>query len=255
MACYWEPPNRIATASPSSPTEPLKLHIGCGNQRLEGYVNCDLNETGVTDAVFDCTSLWPFPTDSVSTIYCSHTLEHLHDYAAFFKEAHRVLRADGNLQIRVPYGGHKAAYWDLTHVRPWYAEAFCFLQPGYCAAVGNPQHTAWTHFFSVEDVILRVTARLLPVLKWRLLRMLLLPWLDMVQNGVEEMWVYLIPLKTEQAVADWSAIHSGNAIGCRYSVYRHHLENRALRAHEIAEFVDWRKEMQWNGFHNWKDKR
>lgn len=236
-----------------SENEPLKLHIGCGVQRLRGYVNCDLFQTSAADQVFDCTSLWPFPSDSASTIYCSHTLEHLQDYQAFFKEAHRVLRADGNLQIRVPYGGHRSAYWDLSHVRPWYAETFCFLQPGYDKAVGNIQHAEWTHFFSVEDVILRVSARLIPLLRWSLLRKVLLPWIDMIQDSVEELWVYLIPLKTEEAVKEWMALRPGNAIGARYSTYRHHLEGRPLGPHEAAEFVDWRKDMIWNGYHSWKE--
>lgn len=248
-----EPANVIAPESSLSATKPLKVQIGCGHHRLDGYINCDLYRTDATDKVFDCTSTWPFKTNSVETIYCSHTLEHLHDYRTFFQEAHRVLTPGGNLQLRLPYGGHKAAYWDLTHVRPWYAESFCFLQPGYGTAIGNVQHQDWSHFFSVEDVVLRVTARLLPVLRWTLLRKLLLPWLDLVNNSIEEMWVYLRPLKTDQAVAEWSALHPGNAICARYSVYRHHLENRRMGAHEVAEFVDWRREMQWNGFHNWKE--
>src|SRR3989304_3079004 len=98
-AAWFSEPQNVIGAPPKSSSEPLKLHIGCGVQRLRDYINCDLHETSATDQVFDCTSLWPFPTDSVSTIYCSHTLEHLQDYQAFFKEAHRVLRPDGNLQI------------------------------------------------------------------------------------------------------------------------------------------------------------
>lgn len=246
-----EPENRIETAPSSSATEPLKLHLGCGNQRITGYVNCDLYETRATDRVFDCTSLWPFDTGSVSTIYCSHMLEHLHDFRAFFREAHRVLRPDGNLQIRVPYGGHHAAYWDVEHVRPWYAETFCFLQPGYSQSVGNHQHDGWQHFFSVEDCVLRVTDRLTPFLRWRLLRALILPYLDMVHNAVEELWVYLAPLKTEAQITQWLTMHSGNAISARYSIYRHHVERRQLGANEIAEFVDWRRELRWNGFHAW----
>src|SRR5216117_2060518 len=131
-----EPRNVIGPVE-TSPTDPLKIHIGCGNHRIPGYVNCDLHQTGATDRVFDCTGPWPFPDNSASTIYCSHTLEHLADFKGFFKEAYRVLQPDGNLQLRVPYGGHRAAWWDVTHLRPWFAESFCFLQPGYDSAVSN----------------------------------------------------------------------------------------------------------------------
>lgn len=248
---FSEPLNVIG-AAPSRSNE-LKIHIGCGQHKIAGYINCDLYPTKAADRVFDCQQHWPFPNNCASTIYCSHTLEHLADYEAFFREAHRVLRPDGNLQIRVPYGGHKAAYWDPTHLRPWYAETFCFLQPGYSQSVGNAQHHRWHHYFSVEDAVLRVTGRLIPILKWKLLRRLLLPWLDLFNNAVEELWVYLIPLKTPEAVKAWLAERPGNAICSRYSVYKHHLEERALQAHEVIEFVDWRREMLWNGFHIWKE--
>ncbi len=99
--------------------------------------------------------------------------------------------------------------------------------------------------------MLRVTDRLTPILRWKLGRMLVLPWLDMIQNAVEEMWVFLVPLKTESQIVNWSILHSGNALGARYSIYRHHLERRQKRPDEIAEFVDWRREMLHNGFHAW----
>ena len=244
-----EPPNVIG-AQRNLLTDPLKLHIGCGNQRLEGYINCDLFQTIAAERLFDCTKRWPFPDDSTSTIYCSHTLEHLHDYQGFFREAHRVLRPNGNLQIRVPYGGHKAAYWDLTHVRPWYGESFCFLQPGYAQAVGNAQHNDWASHFSIEDVILRVTAKFIPILRWKLGRTMLLPWLQHLQDAVEEMWVLLAPLKTEQQISEWSSMHQGNAFPARYCVYRHHLERRP-QGNDLAEFVNLSHEIHWNGFHNW----
>lgn len=239
---------------PRSSSEPLQLHIGCGTHRLADYVNCDVSPTSAADRIFDCTGPWPFPDDSASVIYCSHTLEHLHDFRSFFREAHRVLRPDGALQIRVPYGDHKAAWWDISHVRPWYPETFCFLQPGYAKTIGNAQHDDWTHYFSVEDSVLRLSARLVPILRWRLLRRVILPWIDLLNNAVEELWVYLIPLKTPEAVRDWSGLHPGNAIGVRYSMYRHHLERRPAGPHEVVEFVDWRRDMAWNGFHAWLGK-
>ena len=249
-----EPVSLIEPALKPSLGEPLKLHLGCGNQRIAGYVNCDLHPTTATERVFDCTTPWPFADDCASTIYSSHHLEHLIDFKTFFREAHRVLRPDGNLQIRVPYGGHRAAYWDIEHVRPWYAETFCFLQPGYYQAIGNAQHAGWSHFFSIEDVVLRITDKLTPLLRHRLLRRLLLPWLEHFHDTIEEMWVYLIPLKTSAQVADWSQSHPGHCVPARYSIYRHHLERRPLGAQELAEFVDWRRDQLWNGFHHWWKK-
>jgi SAM-dependent methyltransferase len=247
-----EPQNAIEQGSTPSAT---KLHLGCGNHKIPGYTNCDLYETSATDHVFDCQGPWPFPDNSVATIYCSHMLEHLPNFKAFFMEAHRVLRPDGNLQIRVPYGGHKAAYWDIEHVRPWFLETFCFLQPGYAQSIGNHQHDGWKHYFGVEDAVLRITDRMTPLLRWTLLRTLILQWLDLLPNAVEELWVLLAPLKTEEQIQGWLALHAGNALPSRYSVYTHHFEQRALGANEVPTFMNWQKEIVWNGFHHYGRRR
>src|SRR3990167_653820 len=236
------------------PISDLRLHIGCGPQRMDGFVNCDLYPSSATDLLFDCTKRWPFPDNSASIIYSSHTLEHLDDFKSFFREAHRVLREDGNMQIRVPYGDHRSAWWDVEHRRPWHAETFCFLQPGYREATGNAQHAGWTHFFSIEDVVLRVSARFVKILRWRLGRWLLLPYLDCLQNSIEELWVYLTPIKTPERQMMWRKTRAGNAVPCRYGAYRHHIENRPQGSHELPELVDWGFRAFYNGYHSFRGR-
>lgn len=232
--------------------KPYKLHIGCGRQRLQGYINCDLYETAATDQVFDATGIWPFEDNSVGTIYISHTLEHLENFRQFFREAHRVLIPHGTLQVRVPFGNHHAAWWDITHVRPWFAENFCFLQPCYEQSVGNAQHATWDKFFSVNDVMLRLSGRIVPLLRWKLMRTLLCPWLDCLNNVVEELWVYLVALKDQASIDQWLQARSPNAVPGRYVAYRHHFEGRPLGAHEATDFVTLANGRWYNGFHAWK---
>ena len=251
---YSEQANFVG-AQQRSLNEPLQIHIGCGRCRIKGYLNCDLYPSVATDLVFDCTKRWPLSDNSASTIISSHTLEHLVDFKGFFREAWRVLREDGNLQIKLPYGGHNSAWWDIEHQRPWHAETFCFLQPGYGDSIGNAQHTDWNHFFSIEDIALRLSARMVPILKWRLGRWLLLPWVDCLHNVIEELWVYLVPLKDSEKIAAWRALRPGNAVPGRYVVYRHHLEDRILGPDERPELVDWGYEQIWNGLHNWRKHR
>jgi SAM-dependent methyltransferase len=140
-------PLQVSSLEP--PTEPVLLHLGCGGQRQAGWINCDLTPGPAVDVTFDLLKPWPFPADCADEIYASHVLEHLHDPCAFFREAWRVLKAGHRLHLRLPYGGHRAAWWDHTHVKPWFAESFCFLQPGYAEAIGNPQHDAWDTPFGI----------------------------------------------------------------------------------------------------------
>lgn len=218
-------------------SKPLQIHLGCGRHRIPGWVNCDLYPTEATDVLFNVQGAWPFQDNSASLIYTSHMVEHLPDFHAFFREAYRVLLPDGVLQVRVPFGNHHAAWWDVSHVRPWFAESFCFLQPGYGYSVNNAQHREWESYFSVEDVVLRVPAQMCRYLRWKVGRMVLVPWLDKLNNVVEEMWVYLVALKGEQRIDEWLKMRSPTGVPARYAAFKYHWEQRQQRPDEPLDFV------------------
>lgn len=82
---------------------PLKLHLGCGSQHLEGYMNIDWRKTGATDIVCDLTKL-PYPDHSVELIETCHVIEHLsrHDLPRVFKKWYLLLIQEGKLIIECP---------------------------------------------------------------------------------------------------------------------------------------------------------
>ena len=221
---------------PSRPP-PVKLHLGCGPTRLDGWLNCDLSPGPAVDCAFDLDQPWPFPDHAVEEIYASHVLEHLKHPYRFFSEAWRVLGPNRQMLVRVPYGAHRAAWWDLEHQRPWFGESFCFLQPGYAEAVGNPQHDGWRAYFSVELVDMRLSARWARRLRWRWLRPWLVRWANECQDFCEELWVYLVALKTPESVAQFLRSRPANLIPCRYVVYRHHAEGRNLARSEPTTLI------------------
>ena len=232
----------------------LQLHLGCGHQRIPGWVNCDLTPGAAVDLAFDVQqSPWPFETNAAAIVYASHLLEHLRDPWTFFREAWRVLQPGGDVVLRLPYGDHRAAWWDLTHIRPWYAESFCAFQPGYAQAVGNPQTIGWEWPFGIETADLRISGKFALLLRRRWLRRWLLPFADNVQNMIEEMWVTMTALKTPAAVSAWRLEHPhANAVGTRLVMYGHHLEGRTrLEPGELANLVDLRHDEMINGFHAW----
>ena len=54
----------------------LRLNLGCGMNRLDGYVNVD--RYGEPDLRHDLEVVpWPWPDDSVSEVLLKHVLEHL----------------------------------------------------------------------------------------------------------------------------------------------------------------------------------
>lgn len=82
----------------------MKLNIGCGLCKLDGYLNVDIDPDVQPDVVFDFTGTWPYEKDSVEEIVCYHTIEHLEKWKhqKVFSEAHRVLVPDGLLVISFP---------------------------------------------------------------------------------------------------------------------------------------------------------
>src|SRR6185312_513515 len=109
----------IATTGPA-----MKLNLGCGQNKVEGYLNVDKYAACAPDRVVDLEAFpWPFPDASVDEILLTHVLEHLgRETETFFgimRELHRVLKPGGKVQIRVPHprseGDRKSTRLNSSH--------------------------------------------------------------------------------------------------------------------------------------------
>jgi predicted SAM-dependent methyltransferase len=110
---------------------PIKLHLGCGPNWKEGWVNIDLYDTR-SDLQLDLREPWPFPDNSVSYIYSEHVFEHFEFHVEvphFLGEALRVLTLGGVFDVVVPdtlpplkaYGDRQASYWS-TEAKRWHPQ-------------------------------------------------------------------------------------------------------------------------------------
>lgn len=81
---------------------PLKLNIGCGQVRLTGWVNIDIEPNA--DLIVDVRKELPFNDDNVDFIYNEHLLEHLtfEEGKKFLLECYRCLKKCGVLRIAMP---------------------------------------------------------------------------------------------------------------------------------------------------------
>ncbi len=79
-----------------------RLHVGCGDKHLEGWINIDQQQLPGVDVVADVTRGLRF--SDVEAVYAEHFLEHLPITAVldFFLESHRMLAADGVLRLSTP---------------------------------------------------------------------------------------------------------------------------------------------------------
>jgi predicted SAM-dependent methyltransferase len=88
--------NKIRSAGP------LKLNVGCGQVKLPGWVNIDVEPGG--DLIADARKKLPFNDGRVDFIYNEHLLEHLtyEEGEKFLLECYRCLKESGVLRIAMP---------------------------------------------------------------------------------------------------------------------------------------------------------
>lgn len=80
----------------------IRLNLGCGDERIPGFLNCDLYEEKA-DMRFDAKAL-PFPDNTVDEIRAYHLIEHFTFQTAFvvLKEWLRALKPGGILVMETP---------------------------------------------------------------------------------------------------------------------------------------------------------
>jgi SAM-dependent methyltransferase len=100
---------------------PLKIDIGCGPHKREGFFGIDIAPGPSVDLILDIErSPLPFPNDSAEHIYSSHAFEHFNEHLGspiqVLREIMRVAKHGALVEIWIPYGKSDAAYLFGHHV-------------------------------------------------------------------------------------------------------------------------------------------
>ena len=82
----------------------IKLHLGCGNIYLPGYIHIDVIKYEHVDYLSPVEDLHMFEDNMVDLIYNCHVLEHFErtKFKKVLIEWHRVLKSKGILRTAVP---------------------------------------------------------------------------------------------------------------------------------------------------------
>lgn len=82
----------------------MKLHIGCGMDKLEGYLNLDSSKIVNPDVVWDLeTSPLPFEDNTFHETLANHVLEHIHKLIPLMLDLWRINKADAIININTPF--------------------------------------------------------------------------------------------------------------------------------------------------------
>ena len=98
----------------------MKINIGSGGTKIEGFVTCDYDPLANPDYLFDLEKdRFPFDDNSVEVVVAHHVLEHLGEgYFHCLKELYRVCKHGAMIDVRVPHHRNDYFFDDPTHRRP-----------------------------------------------------------------------------------------------------------------------------------------
>lgn len=114
----------------------LKLNIGSGYKRFEGFLNVDDDPLVEPDYIVnldDVNIKLPFEDNSVEEIKAHHILEHIGEgFIPLMKEMYRVCQDGAILDIAAPHHQHEVFYGDPTHKRPITVNAMLLFDKQRC---------------------------------------------------------------------------------------------------------------------------
>lgn len=101
--------------------ELVKLDLGCGANKREGFKGVDISADCGADVVFDLrTTPWPWADESVDEVHCSHFFEHLSgpERIPFMAELYRIMKPGAKALFITPDCDSHRAIQDPTHAWP-----------------------------------------------------------------------------------------------------------------------------------------
>lgn len=130
----------------------MKIDIGCGKKKREGYIGCDVRPIPGVDVVCLSTQL-PFENGSIDEVYSRHIVEHFsfREFLNVLVEWNRVLKMGGEIYIICPNllwhaqqilngshesvydkrRGHNDRYWALGSLFGWQQDEYDIHKFGY----------------------------------------------------------------------------------------------------------------------------
>jgi len=104
----------------------MRLHLGCGNEYIPGWLNVDKSKDSAADEFWDLEEPFPLNDNTVSSIRSKFLIEHIANDKQFFNEMYRVCRDGARVHLFVPkFPGEGAVDWD--HKSFWNMRKFNYL--------------------------------------------------------------------------------------------------------------------------------
>lgn len=133
----------------------MKLNIGGGHKRFDGFLNVDLDPGTKPDIRADIgVDRLPVDDSTVDEVIAHHIFEHLGGDTFFhcLQELYRVCQNGAVIDVHVPHYRHDYFYGDPSHVRPISLEMMNRFSKKYNdeELAGNPGTMPFAYFYGVD---------------------------------------------------------------------------------------------------------
>ena len=103
----------------------MKLNLGAGKKKIDGYVNVDNSLMFAPDEVVDLNNAWPWADNSVEEVVASHVLDHLPmSPTDVMLNLYRILKPGGKASITVPHPRSDDFINDPSHHHGYMPQTF-----------------------------------------------------------------------------------------------------------------------------------
>lgn len=126
----------------------VKVELGCGATKNEGYLGIDRFPLPNVDIVADLDKGIPLEDNSVDVIFCSHSLEHFDNLSTIVSEIYRVCKHKAIVNILAPYYFETVNLANFYHKQVFNESTFRFFatEPNTSLDIKdyyNPHASSW----------------------------------------------------------------------------------------------------------------
>jgi SAM-dependent methyltransferase len=94
----------------------MKLNVGCGNKKIEGYIGVDKYKCKAAEYICDVEkNKLPFDDNTVTDIILDNVVEHFYDIPLVMNELIRVCKKGAIIKIITPHFSSLKSWIDPTH--------------------------------------------------------------------------------------------------------------------------------------------
>ena len=127
-----------------SVSKPVKLDLGCGKKKQEGFIGLDIKDMPGVDIVCDVTKGISLQDNSVQFVIADNLMEHIGDeFLDVMNDIWRVCKPGSMVKLIVPGVHTSAAFQDPTHKRFFVIETFDYF---------NAEHERWKLYGSTYGI-------------------------------------------------------------------------------------------------------